>query len=159
MEISFGNYIFKDEKCRMHSPNIIQQQNCSEDLPIENKHYSTWISFLELYNEDVFHLIVQSKDMKARKNLHLMQNNNSITIKNLIRTPVFDLKEAENIIKFGFANRSTSKTNLNDSSSRFHALLCITFITINEFDEGPTMSHMYMKIKLFFLNFRILFLY
>jgi len=85
--------------------------------------------------------------MKIRKNLRLMQNDHSTIIKNLIQIPVFDIKEAEDIIKFGFLNRSTSKTNLNDTSSRSHAIICITLITINEFDEEPTMSHMCMKIK------------
>jgi hypothetical protein len=80
--------------------------------------------------------------MKIRKNLRLVQNDQSTMIKNLIQIPVFDIKEAEHIIKFGFANRSTSKTNLNEASSRSHAVICITLITINEFDEEPTMSHM-----------------
>lgn len=93
-------------------------------------------------------LLVQPKDMKTRKNLRLMQNDESTMIKNLIKIPVFDIKEAEDIIKFGFANRSTSKTNLNEASSRSHAVLCITLITINEFDEQPTMSHM-CKNRLF----------
>lgn len=82
--------------------------------------------------------------MKTRKNLRLMQNDHSTIIKNLIQIPVFDLKEAETIIRFGFANRSTSKTTLNEASSRSHAILCITLITVNEFDEEPTMSHMCM---------------
>jgi len=85
--------------------------------------------------------------MKIRKNLRLIQNDHSTIIKNLIQIPVFNIKEAEDIIKFGFSNRSTSKTNLNDSSSRSHAVICITLITINEFDEEPTMSHMCMEIK------------
>jgi hypothetical protein len=91
--------------------------------------------------------------MKIRKNLRLMQNDHSTIIKNLIQIPVFDLKEAEDIIKFGFANRATSKTLLNEASSRSHAVLCITLITTNELDEEPTMSHMCMEIKtlLYFL--------
>ena len=63
-------------------------------------------------------------------------------IKNLIQIPVFDIREAEEIIRFGFANRSTSKTNLNDASSRSHAVICITLLTINPIDEEPTMTHM-----------------
>jgi hypothetical protein len=84
--------------------------------------------------------------MKTRQNLRLMQNDHSTMIKNLIQIPVFDIKEAEDIIQFGFANRSTSKTNLNEASSRSHAIICITLITISEFDEEPTMSHMCKKI-------------
>ena len=80
--------------------------------------------------------------MKTRKNLRLMQNEESTMIKNLIQIPVFDIKEAEDIIKFGYANRATSKTSLNEASSRSHAVLCITLITISEFDEEPVMSHM-----------------
>jgi hypothetical protein len=94
--------------------------------------------------------------MKFRKNLRLMQNDHSTIIKNLIQIPVFDINEAEDIIKFGFANRSTSKTNLNEASSRSHAVICITLITINEFDEVPVMSHMcklyLIKLILYLLN-------
>jgi hypothetical protein len=88
--------------------------------------------------------------MKSRKNLRLIQNDHSTIIKNLIQIPVFDIKEAEDIIKFGFSNRATSKTNLNETSSRSHAIISITLITINEFDEEPIMSHICMKIKFFF---------
>ena len=107
-----------------------------------------WISFFELYNENILDLLVQPKDMKTRKNLRLMQNDESTMIKNLIQIPVFDIKEAEDTIKFGFSNRATSKTNLNEASSRSHAVLCITLITINEFDEDPTMSHMCKQTSL-----------
>ena len=71
-----------------------------------------------------------------------MQNEHSTIIRNLIQIPVFDRHEAEGIIRFGFANRATSKTNLNEASSRSHAILCITLITINEFSDEPTLSHM-----------------
>mgnify|MGYP002379241225 CR=1 FL=1 len=145
----------------MRLPNIVQQQNSFQDLSVEGKyktffflriksrisidldeHYSVWISFFELYNENILDLLVQPKEMKNRKYLRLIQNDESTVIRNLIQIPVFDINEAEDIIKFGFANRSTSKTNLNEASSRSHAVLCITLITINEFDEEPTMSHM-----------------
>ncbi|CAF2619879.1 unnamed protein product [Rotaria sp. Silwood2] len=144
IEIAVRNYIFKDEMYRMRLPNIIQQQNNLEDLSVEDEHYSIWISFFELYNENILDLLVQPKYMKIRKNLRLMQNDHSTIIKNLIQIPVFDIKEAEDIIKFGLANRSTSKTTLNEASSRSHAVLCITLINLNEFDEEPTMSHMYI---------------
>jgi hypothetical protein len=121
-----------------------------------DEYYSIWISFFELYNENILDLLIPPKHMKIRKNLRLMQNDHSTIIKNLIQIPVFDIKEAEDIIKFGFANRSTSKTNLNEASSRSHAVICITLITINEFDEEPTMSHICKTIQL--TSFLILFL-
>ncbi|CAF4006759.1 unnamed protein product, partial [Adineta steineri] len=74
----------------------------------------------------------------------LMQNSESTVIKDLVQIPVFDLKEAEDTIRFGYANRATSKTELNEASSRSHAVLCITLITFDEFEEEPTMSHMYI---------------
>lgn len=107
-----------------------------------DEHYSVWISFFELYNENVLDLLVKPSAMKKRKPLRLMQNNESTVIKDLVQIPVFDLKEAEDTIRFGFANRATSKTELNEASSRSHAVLCITLITFDEFEEEPTMSHM-----------------
>ena len=119
-----------------------KKKRLSSKIKYIDEHYSVWISFFELYNENIYDLLVQPKDMKTRKNLRLMQNDDSTIIKNLIQIPVFDIKEAEDIIKFGYSNRATSKTNLNQTSSRSHAVLCITLITINEFDEEPMMSHM-----------------
>ncbi len=107
-----------------------------------DEHYSVWISFFELYNENVLDLLVKPSAMKKRKPLRLMQNNDSTLIKDLVQIPVFDLKEAEDTIRFGFSNRATSKTELNEASSRSHAILCITLITFDEFEEEPTMSHM-----------------
>lgn len=86
--------------------------------------------------------MVKPSAMKKRKPLRLMQNNESTLIKDLVQIPVFDLKEAEDTIRFGFSNRATSKTELNEASSRSHAVLCITLITFDEFEEEPTMSHM-----------------
>ncbi len=102
--------------------------------------------------------------MKKRKPLRLMQNNESTIIKDLVQIPVFDLKEAEDTIRFGFSNRATSKTELNEASSRSHAVLCITLITFDEFEEEPTMSHMcklifpwlFPKRKISFLSIRYL---
>jgi len=111
-------------------------------LKFSDEHYSVWISFFELYNENVFDLLVKPSAMKKRKPLRLMQNSESTIIKDLVQIPVFDLKEAEDTIKFGYSNRATSKTELNDASSRSHAVLCITLITFDEFEEEPTMSHM-----------------
>ena len=109
---------------------------------VSDEHYSVWISFFELYNENVLDLLVKPSAMKKRKPLRLMQNQESTVIKDLVQIPVFDMKEAEDTIRFGYANRATSKTDLNEASSRSHAVLCITLITFDEFEEEPTMSHM-----------------
>ena len=125
-------------------PSKVKTHGSSDETTVDtiDEHYSVWISFFELYNENILDLLVHPKDMKTRKNLRLMQNDESTMIKNLIQIPVFDIKEAEDSIKFGFSNHATSKTNLNEASSRSHAVLCITLITVNEFDEEPVMSHM-----------------
>ena len=107
-----------------------------------------WISFFELYNENVMDLLVKPSAMKKRKPLRVMQNSESTMIKDLVQIPVFDLKEAEDTIRFGYSNRATSKTDLNEASSRSHAILCITLITFDEFEEEPTMSHMCKSIEL-----------
>ncbi|CAF0818882.1 unnamed protein product [Adineta ricciae] len=147
-EINYRKYIFKDDKDdrrRNHLQNIIQdQQSILDDHSVEDEHYSVWISFFELYNENVLDLLVKPSAMKKRKPLRLMQNSESTIIKDLVQIPVFDLKEAEDTIRFGYANRATSKTDLNEASSRSHAVLCITLITFDEFEEEPTMSHMYI---------------
>ncbi|CAF4427484.1 unnamed protein product, partial [Rotaria sp. Silwood2] len=147
-EINYRKYIFKDDKDdyrRSRLQNIVQDQpSILDDHSVEDEHYSVWISFFELYNESVFDLLIKPSAMKKRKPLRLMQNNESTIIKDLVQIPVFDLKEAEDTIRFGYSNRATSKTDLNEASSRSHAVLCITLITFDEFEEEPTMSHMYI---------------
>ncbi|CAF3446393.1 unnamed protein product [Rotaria sp. Silwood1] len=147
-EINYRKYIFKDDKDdyrRNRLQNIVQdQQSILDDHSVEDEHYSIWISFFELYNENVLDLLIKPSAMKKRKPLRLMQNSESTIIKDLVQIPVFDLKEAEDTIRFGYANRATSKTDLNEASSRSHAVLCITLITFDEFEEEPTMSHMYI---------------
>ncbi|CAF3672398.1 unnamed protein product [Rotaria socialis] len=147
-EINYRKYIFKDDKDdyrRTRLQSIVQDQpSVLDDHSVEDEHYSIWISFFELYNESVFDLLIKPSAMKKRKPLRLMQNNESTVIKDLVQIPVFDLKEAEDTIRFGYANRATSKTDLNEASSRSHAVLCITLINIDEFEEEPTMSHMYI---------------
>ncbi|CAF1497280.1 unnamed protein product [Rotaria sordida] len=98
---------------RIRLPNIVEQQNL-EALSVKDEHYSIWMLFFELYNENILDLLVQLKDMKI---------------------------QAEDIIKFSFADRLTSKTNLNEAPSRAHAVVCIVLITANKFDEEPIISH------------------
>ena len=45
-----------------------------------DEHYSVWISFFELYNENVLDLLVKPSTMKKRKPLRLMQNSESTVI-------------------------------------------------------------------------------
>jgi len=147
-EINVRKYIFKDDKDdirRNRLQNVIQDDSSIlDDHSVEDEHYSVWISFFELYNESILDLLVKPSTMKKRKPLRLMQNSESTIIKDLIQIPVFDLNEAIDTIRFGYANRATSKTDLNEASSRSHAVLCITLITFDEFEEEPTMSHMYI---------------
>ncbi|CAF0970877.1 unnamed protein product, partial [Didymodactylos carnosus] len=145
-EISYRNYIFKQDRTDERItklPRIVQNQ-CLDDLSLQDEYYSVWISFFELYNEQIYDLLVKPNEIKTRKPLRLLQGDSTTTIRNLIQVPVFDLNEAKDVVKFAFINRSTSKTVFNEASSRSHAILCITLITTDEFSEVPTMSHLYI---------------
>ncbi|CAF0886236.1 unnamed protein product [Didymodactylos carnosus] len=145
-EIASRDYIFEQDRTderRMKLPKIVQKQSL-DDLSLQDEYYSVWISFFELYNEHIYDLLVRSNEIKSRKPLRLLQGDSTTTIRNLIQVPVFDLEEAKDVVKYGFINRSTSKTVFNEASSRSHAILCITLITTDEFSEQPTMSHLYI---------------
>eukprot|EP00954_Amorphochlora_amoebiformis_P025581 1374053-Amorphochlora_amoeboformis.AAC.1 len=89
----------------------------------EGKHYNFTImlSFLEIYNEKVFDLLVSGRrDLKIRQT-----KARGFHVPSLSHHVVSDAKHMFSLINAGFKNRSTSATSQNAESSRSHSMLTV----------------------------------
>lgn len=85
--------------------------------------YLVRASYLEIYQEEIKDLL--SKDVQ--KKLDLRENpDKGVYVKDLLSFVVKSTKEIGHVMKVGNSNRSVGKTNMNEHSSRSHAIFIIT---------------------------------
>lgn len=92
----------------------------------EGTGYKTQVSYLEIYNERVRDLLgPQSVGHALRVREHRIHGP---YVENLSQHPVDDFEEIHSCMMRGNAERTTASTNMNDTSSRSHAIVTITFV-------------------------------
>lgn len=91
---------------------LSQQQGC----------WTAKVSFLEIYNENVFDLLANPKDREA---IPIREVGKVIVLPGLVHRQVGDPEEALQCLEQGSRNRSTGATLLNSCSSRSHAIFSI----------------------------------
>ena len=85
--------------------------------------YLVRASYLEIYQEEIKDLL--SKDVQ--KKLDLRENpDKGVYVKDLLSFVVKSTKEISHVMKVGNSNRSVGRTNMNEHSSRSHAIFIIT---------------------------------
>ncbi len=89
------------------------------------------VSYLEIYNEEVRDLLAKDQsqhlDVKERPDI-------GVYVKDLSSVVCHSADDMERIMTLGNRNRSTGATNMNEHSSRSHAIFSIT---IECSDRGP----------------------
>merc|ERR1719187_844255 len=89
----------------------------------ENQQYLVRASYLEIYMEDVRDLL--SKEQT--KNLELKERpDTGVYVKDLSSFVCKSISEIEHVMNVGNQNRSVGRTNMNEHSSRSHAIFIIT---------------------------------
>ncbi|KAI8359078.1 kinesin motor domain-containing protein [Choanephora cucurbitarum] len=115
------------------------QQDVEEEIEIPkididpDFQYAVWISFVEIYNEQLFDLFLppqtKSKQQK-RQPLPLKYDQHTghkyIGDTHLVR--VYTAKQAETMIKLGQKNRQVFSTLMNQSSSRSHSVFTVYLV-------------------------------
>lgn len=92
------------------------------------------ISYSEIYNEEIRDLLNYDPNSK----LELRENKDKgIYVKGLSMMPVKSIKDIESAMEFGNKHRVTKGTNMNEKSSRSHAIFTI-YIESTETKEGRT---------------------
>lgn len=86
----------------------------------KERNFKICVSFLELYNETIYDLLVENSEK-----LEIKENTHGVFIKGLSIFEVHSLEEAMKYLKQGDARRKIAETRLNLQSSRSHTVFRI----------------------------------
>ncbi|CAN9515907.1 unnamed protein product [Ophioblennius macclurei] len=89
----------------------------------QNQQYLVRASYLEIYQEEIRDLL--SKDQHHRLELR-ERPDTGVYVKDLSSFVTKSVREIENVMNVGNQNRSVGATNMNEHSSRSHAIFVIT---------------------------------
>lgn len=93
-------------------------------------------SYLEIYNEDVFDLLVEQKKNVAPEKLDVKEDKNKgVFVAGLTQVIVQSIPEMEKQMLFGTNNRKTASTAMNAESSRSHSIFTIYIETASTVDK------------------------
>lgn len=88
--------------------------------------YSVRVSFLEIYNEELFDLLSPSLDNQKMRLFEDATRKGSVVIQGLEELVVHDKDDVYNILERGRAKRQTAATLMNAHSSRSHSVFSVT---------------------------------
>ncbi|XP_067311673.1 kinesin-like protein KIF20B isoform X2 [Pseudorasbora parva] len=111
----------------------VNERSLALDMDIHTK-FSIWVSFCEIYNENIHDLLEQhASNATRRTNLRLCQDvkGNSF-IKDLKWVQVSSADEALKVMKLGKRNQSISSTKLNLLSSRSHSIFSVRILKVED---------------------------
>uniref|UniRef100_A0A2C9JEX7 Kinesin motor domain-containing protein n=1 Tax=Biomphalaria glabrata TaxID=6526 RepID=A0A2C9JEX7_BIOGL len=103
--------------------------------------YQIHVSYLEIYNEKVRDLLknVNSNYTKSTHNLRVREHpRDGPYVQDLSKHSVITYEALASLMKKGNSNRTTASTNMNDVSSRSHAIFTITFTQARYLDGLPS---------------------
>jgi hypothetical protein len=88
---------------------------------------SLYISYLEVYQEQIFDLLNPVLVDGCRSKLDIKEEKNISVVKGLSEWEAASLPECKQMIREGQNNRTTFSTNSNEESSRSHSVFTITY--------------------------------
>ncbi|XP_062508897.1 kinesin-II 95 kDa subunit-like isoform X2 [Corticium candelabrum] len=98
-----------------------------------DKQFLVRASYLEIYQEEIKDLL--SKDQKKRLELK-ERPDTGVYVKDLSSFVTKGVKEIEHVMNVGNQNRSVGRTNMNEHSSRSHAIFIVTVECSETRDDG-----------------------
>ena len=101
---------------------------------VEGTKYRTEVSYLEIYNERVKDLLKKNSSHNLKVREHPSQGP---YVQDLSRHLVAEFKEILCLMEQGNNLRTTAATNMNDTSSRSHAIFTITFVQATYLEGMP----------------------
>uniref|UniRef100_A0A665VNR2 Kinesin family member 20Ba n=1 Tax=Echeneis naucrates TaxID=173247 RepID=A0A665VNR2_ECHNA len=143
-EVLFKRNLFKQLKEVTCAVSVSDDFHEKDKISLEveaNTKFSVWVSFCEIYNENIHDLLeVMPSGAPRRTVLRLSQDvkGNSF-VKDLHWVQVNTAEEAYKVMKLGKRNQSFSSTRLNQLSSRSHSIFSIRILRIE--DVGTPRVH------------------
>ncbi|KAL1257805.1 hypothetical protein QQF64_011049 [Cirrhinus molitorella] len=123
----------EDASTLCDASSAVNERSLAVDMDTHTK-FSIWVSFCEIYNENIHDLLEQhSNNASRRTNLRLCQDvkGNSF-IKDLRWVQVSSADEALKVMKLGKRNQSISSTKLNLLSSRSHSIFSVRILKVED---------------------------
>lgn len=106
--------------------------------------YNLFVSMLEVYNEKIRDLLVESSTQPSKK-LEIKQSaEGTQEVPGLVETSVYSTDEVWELLKSGSQARSVGSTNANELSSRSHCLVRVTVVGENSINGQRTRSHLWL---------------
>lgn len=105
-----------------------------------------WMSFVEIYNENVHDLLKPCEAGAKRKNLKILSNDGNAFIKDLTSVYVKNEIEAFAVLNFGLHQVQYATTNINSHSSRSHCILIMNVIHFTHPDLYNVMSYKFCDL-------------
>ncbi|XP_058840978.1 kinesin-like protein KIF20B isoform X2 [Acipenser ruthenus] len=144
-EVDSQNYLNSSNKSSSRSEgssidvlgDFEEQLDSSERFSLSvgtNIKFSLWVSFCEIYNENIFDLLDPVSNCALKRNtLRLAQDVKGNTfVKDLKWVQVSSPEEAYTILKLGKKHQTISCTKLNNLSSRSHSIFSIRILQIED---------------------------
>lgn len=88
-----------------------------------------WVSFVEIYNENVYDLLRQDSIFGKRKPMKILSNEGNAYIKDLSCIFAGSSEDAYNILQFGLQSATYGSTDVNSNSSRSHSIFFMTVVS------------------------------
>ncbi|CAG0896914.1 unnamed protein product [Darwinula stevensoni] len=99
--------------------------------------HSIWVSFVEIYNEQIYDLLVSRPPGAKQPSLKLGRNRGVTYIKGVREVCVHSMEEAMRLFLIGSQNLRFASTKINPHSSRSHSLFRIQILTVKAFHHPP----------------------
>lgn len=107
-------------------------------LPPKPREVVVWVSCYEIYNENIYDLLVPL-ERGQRRTLKLGEDRNHRSyVKDLTEVPVQTAEDAYGLFCTARRNLSIAETRLNQSSSRSHCMFNVRLVRCDE--DGPAVS-------------------
>ncbi|KAL3750153.1 hypothetical protein ACJRO7_011174 [Eucalyptus globulus] len=106
--------------------------------------YELFVSMLEVYNEKIRDLLVESSEQPAKKLEIKQAAEGTQEVPGLVESRVFRTEEVWELLKSGSRARSVGSTSANELSSRSHCLLRVMVKGENLINGQKTKSHLWM---------------
>nr|CAY54166.1 unnamed protein product [Heliconius melpomene] len=124
-------YIFKVVDVAQ-SPELKPADRGAERLTYAQQNYELQVSFIEIYNEGIYDLLVPG-DRKNSTKLGIREDSSgNVYVKGAIQTFVKSGEEAYDVMVAGKHNLQVAATGIHAQSSRSHCIFTITMITESE---------------------------
>jgi len=115
-------------------------------LATDSRKFLVQCSFLEIYNEIVYDLLVPRGKSTPKTGLEIRESKGmGVYVKDLQEIVVEDSEKLQKLIDQGFDHRATAATQMNATSSRSH---CLFIIKMHQKDETNASNCNFAKINL-----------